>query len=140
MTIIPDASVLLRLVLQETSDADNDGAIRFIHAYQNEQFDVLLPTLWRYEIGNVLDLKVSATAKEGMAALLAFQFPEAPLDYDYAMGVLDFMREIKGITFYDAAYHVLALRTSGTLLTADARYVKKASGKRHMALLSDWAA
>jgi predicted nucleic acid-binding protein len=140
MIIVPDASVLLKLVLQETSDPDHDDAIRFIRAYQNERFDVVLPTLWRYEIGNVLGLKVSATAKESMAALLAFHFPEEPLDHDYGMAVLDFMREIKGITFYGAAYHVLALRTGGTMLTADVRYVKKASGKRHVMLLSDWTA
>ena len=64
MTIVPDASVLLKLVLQETSDPDHDAAIRFIRAYQNERFDIVLPTLWRYEIGNVLGLKASATAKE----------------------------------------------------------------------------
>lgn len=52
------------------------------------------------------------------------------------MVVLDFMREINGITFYDEAYHGLVLRTGGTLLTADSRYVKKASGKRHLTLLS----
>lgn len=130
MTIVPDASVLLKLVLQETSDPDHDDAIRFIRAYQNERFDVVLPTLWRYEIGNVLGLKASATAKESMGVLLVFHFPEVPLDHDYCMVVLDFMREINGI---------LALRTGGTLLTADRRYVKKASGKRHVTLLSDWS-
>ncbi|HSL04927.1 MAG TPA: type II toxin-antitoxin system VapC family toxin [Nitrospiraceae bacterium] len=139
MTIVPDASVLLKLVLQEASDPDHDDAIRFIREYQKERFDVVLPTLWRYEIGNVLGLKASATAKESMEVLLAFHFPEALFDHDYCMMVLDFMREINGITFYDAAYHVLALRTGGTLLTADSRYVKKASGKRHVTLLSDWS-
>ena len=57
-------------------------------------------------------------------------------DHHYSMVVLDFMREINGITFYDEVCHVLALRTGGTLLTADSRYVKKASGKRHLTLLS----
>lgn len=55
------------------------------------------------------------------------------------MVVLDFIREINDITFADAAYHVLALRTGGTLLTADRRYVKKASGKRQVTLLPDWS-
>lgn len=64
MTIVPDASVLLKLVLHETSDPHHDDAIRFIRPYQNERFDLVLPTLWRYEIGNVLGLKASATAKE----------------------------------------------------------------------------
>lgn len=69
MTIVPDASVLLKLDLQQTSDPDHDDAIRFIRAYQNERF----------------------------------------------------------------------LRTGGILLTADSRYVKKASRKRQVTLLSDWS-
>jgi predicted nucleic acid-binding protein len=138
MTIVPDASLLLKLVLQESNDSEHDGAIRFIRAYQTESFDILLPTLWRYEVGNVLGLKTPGTANESMATLLAFRFPEESLDQDYCLAVLDFMREIRGVTFYDAAYHVLALRTGSTLLTADARYVKKASGKQQVMLLSEW--
>ena len=60
----PRPNGCLKLVLHETSDPHHDDAIRFIRPYQNERFDVVLPTLWRYEIGNVLGLKASATAKE----------------------------------------------------------------------------
>jgi predicted nucleic acid-binding protein len=141
MIIVPDASVILKLVLQETHEPDHGDAVRFIRGYENELFDVLVPTLWRYEVANVLGLKASSTAKESMAVLLAFHFAEQSLDHDYCMDVLDLMYETNGVTFYDAAYHVLALRSGGILLTADARYAKKASGKkREVTLLSEWRA
>ena len=117
------------MVLHETSDPHHDDAIRFIRPYQNERFDVVLPTLWRYEIGQCTRPQ-SIRDRQG---------EHVPLDHAYCMVVLDFMREINNITFDDAAYHVLALRTGGTLLTADRRYVKKASGKRQVTLLSDWS-
>ncbi|BFU96249.1 MAG: hypothetical protein NTNFB02_29710 [Nitrospira sp.] len=42
------------------------------------------------------------------------------------------------MTFYDAAYYGLALRTKGPYLTADAAYVRRAKRKGHVSLLSDW--
>jgi predicted nucleic acid-binding protein len=45
---------------------------------------------------------------------------------------------VKGVTFYEAAYHVLALRTNGLYLTADTAYVKRAKRKGHVSLLSEW--
>jgi predicted nucleic acid-binding protein len=49
------------------------------------------------------------------------------------------MREYK-VTFYDAAYHALAIRHRGTMLTADRAYVKKAERAGHLKLLNDWRA
>jgi predicted nucleic acid-binding protein len=43
------------------------------------------------------------------------------------------------ITFYDAAYHALAIHHRGTRLTADRAYVKKAARAGHIKLLSDWS-
>lgn len=48
------------------------------------------------------------------------------------------MREVAGVTFYDSAYHVLALRMKGVYLTADHAYEKKAKRKGHVTLLSEW--
>ncbi len=49
------------------------------------------------------------------------------------------MREVNGVTFYDAVYHVLALRMKGgPYLTADNACVKKAMRKGQVTLLSEW--
>ena len=73
-----------------------------------------------------------------MNALLAYDFEEVPLRTEYCLAVLDHMQELKGVTFYDSAYHVLALRTKGLYVTADMVYVKRAKRKGHVALLAQW--
>ena len=51
--------------------------------------------------------------------------------------VVSLMREFK-VTFYDAAYHALAIRRWGVLVTANRAYARKASGRGHVALLDSW--
>jgi len=140
MIIIPDASVILKWVLEKEDEPDYSRAIELQEALLAEQIEIRLPTLWRYEVGNVLGLKKPAMAGELMSALLAYDFEEVPLGTDYSLAVLDHMEKVKGVTFYDSAYHVLALRTNGLYVTADMVYVKKAKHKGHVALLAQWAA
>ena len=103
-----------------------------------DRVEISLPTLWRYEVGNVLALKQPAVGMEFMSALHAYDFEEVPLRTDYALAVLEHLAAVKGVTFYDSAYHVLAIRTKGLYLTADKAYVKRATRKGHVALLSEW--
>ena len=44
----------------------------------------------------------------------------------------------QAVTFYDAAYHALAISRGGTMVTADRRYVARAASAGHLALLADW--
>jgi len=138
MIVVPDASVILKWVLQKEDESDFLQAVRLQEALLAEEIEVRLPTLWRYEVGNVLGLKKPAMAGELMSALLVYDFEEVPLRTEYCLDVLDHMQDVKGVTFYDAAYHVLALRTKGVYLTADAAYVKRAKRKGHVTLLTEW--
>ena len=54
-----------------------------------EQVELRVPTLWRYEVGNVLGLKKPKMALELMGALLAYEFDEVPLRNEYALDVLE---------------------------------------------------
>nr|MBI3611984.1 type II toxin-antitoxin system VapC family toxin [Nitrospirota bacterium] len=136
--IVPDASVILKWVLEREDEPDCLQALRLLKAYETETIDLRLPTLWRYEAGNILGIKQPEHAGEAMKALLAYEFPEEPLGRDYCLAVLGLMRDVRGVSFYDAAYHVLAMQRRGTYVTADVEYVKKAKRKGHLALLSDW--
>ena len=129
MIIVPDASVILKWVLEKEDEPDYSRVIALQEALLDEHIEIKLPTLWRYEVGNVLGLKKPAMAGELMSALLAYEFEEMPLSTEYCLAALAHMHELKGVTFYDAAYHVLALRTKGLYLTADAAYVKKGRRK-----------
>ena len=113
MIIVPDASVILKWVLEKEDEPDYARAIGLQEALLDEHIEIKLPTLWRYEVGNVLGLKKPAMAGELIRALLAYDFEEVPLRTEYCLAVLDHMQELRGVTFYDSAYHVLALRSKG---------------------------
>jgi predicted nucleic acid-binding protein len=138
MIVVPDASVILKWVLGMEKEPGHVQALRLQEALLGDQVEIQVPTLWRYEVGNVLGLKQPRMAPELMDALLAHEFEEVPLNTEYALDVLGHMRDVSGVTFYDAAYHVLALRSEGLYLTADRAYVKRAKSKGHVALLAEW--
>jgi predicted nucleic acid-binding protein len=138
MVVVPDASVILKWVLQREDEPDFRAALRVLHEYLEERIEIRLPTLWRYEVGNILVVKQPGLAIEVMETLLAYQFREETLDRDYCLAVLRFMRDVRGISFYDASYHVLAQRVEGIYLTADHEYAKKTRRMTHIALLSEW--
>lgn len=138
MIIVPDASVILKWVLEKEEEPGHAQASRLQEALLADKVEIRVPSLWRYEVGNVLGLKKPKMAMELMGALLAYEFDEVPLRTEYALDVLKHMLEVPGITFYDAAYHALALRTKSLYLTADSIYVKRAKRKGHVELLSDW--
>lgn len=125
-------------MLEKENEPDQAQARRLQDAVLADRVAIKLPALWRYEVGNVLGLKQPALAMELMNALLAYDFEEVLLETAYALAVLDHIREMKEVTFYDSAYHVLAMRTKGLYLTADAAYVKRAKRKGFIALLSAW--
>jgi predicted nucleic acid-binding protein len=138
MILVPDASVILKWVLEKEDEPGYSQALKLQEALLAEEVEIRLPTLWRYEVGNVLGLKKPRMAAELMSALLAYEFDEVPLRTDYALDVVAHMQDVPGVTFYDSAYHVLALRTKGLYLTADAAYLKRAKRKGHVELLNEW--
>jgi len=138
MIVVPDASVILKWVLEREDEPGHAQAMKLQEALLADELEIRMPTLWRYEVGNVLGLKKPGMASELMGALLAYEFDEVPLRTEYALAVLEHMQEVNGVTFYDSAYHVLALRTRGLYLTADTVYVKRAKRKGHVSLLSEW--
>jgi hypothetical protein len=87
---------------------------------------------------SVLGLKKPKMAAELWGALLAYEFDEVPLGSEYALDILAHMHDVQDATFHDSAYHVLALRTKGLYLMADATYLKRAKRKGHVELLDEW--
>ncbi len=138
MVVVPDASVILKWVLQKDGEPDTPQALALLDAFLDETIEIRLPSLWRYEVGNILALKQAALATALMNTLLSYEFQEEALVQAYCLAVLVHMREVKGITFYDSSYHVLALRTEGQYVTADGEYLRKARRKGSLTLLADW--
>ena len=53
MIIVPDASVILKWVLEKEDESDYPQALQLQHAFLAQEVEIRLPTLWRYEVGNV---------------------------------------------------------------------------------------
>lgn len=134
--VVPDASVLLKWVLRSDDEEDRDRALELKAAWLAGACQIVVPTLWVFEVGNVLGLKQAATADTLLLAMIDLQMPEeAPAAY--ATQIFRLMRDHR-VTCYDAAYHALAVIRRGTMLTADRRYVRKAARAGHLRLLADW--
>lgn len=57
MLAIPDASTLLKWVLPPENEEYVERALALAQAFNAGRIRVLVPSLWIYEVGNVLALK-----------------------------------------------------------------------------------
>ncbi len=136
-TLIPDAAIILKWSLERGEEPDFQKAFLILEDYLAEKVDICLPALWRYEVGNILGRKQPEMAGEIFRTLLRYQFHEEPLDEAYGLQVLALMRKVKGISFYDASYHVLAIRKHGFYVTADRDYYRRALQQGSIIFLSE---
>lgn len=134
--VVPDASVLLKWILRSDDEPERDRALALKAAWMEDACQLVVPTLWPFEVGNILGLKHPATAASLLQGMIDLGIrEEAP--HGYAAAIVGLMHSHK-VTFYDAAYHALAIRHRGTMLTADRAYLKKAASAGHVILLNDW--
>ena len=125
--VTPDASVLLKWVLPGDDERDTDLALSLRDGAVAGAFDLVVPQLWIYEVGNTLARRFPETAEELLASLADFGLAEARLDSEWRIRAVS-LSVAYGVAFYDAAYHAVALGLGGVFVTADERYVRRASG------------
>ena len=135
--IVPDASVLLKWAFHSPEESDTDSAIALLDAWIEGKINIVLPKLWSFEVGNVLMLKKPDTASEIMEIFIGYSFMESEMSIALCKETFKLMQKYH-VTFYDAAYHALAIENKGLLLTADETYCKKVKDAKHVARLSDW--
>jgi predicted nucleic acid-binding protein len=131
---VPDASVILKWILGEDEE-NRDSAGSFLRGWLHQEHEFILPSLWFYEVGNVLGLKRPKDAERILGLLLEYELQECPMTRELVRTGLGLMRELKGVTFYDAIYHAVALQVNGILVTADKAYFEKAKGKGRVMLI-----
>lgn len=134
--LVPDASVLLKWVLESDDEQDRNRALQLRETWLAGNHSIVLPSLWLFEVGNILGLKQANLAVPLMRILIGYRFTEEPPEAFYEQA-LELMKTFK-VTFYDAAYHAVAIRRLGTMITADDAYFKKTYRAGHVAVLSDW--
>lgn len=133
---VVDASVLLKWLLPAEQEEHVLQADAIRDALCDGQVEVVVPALWRFEVGNTLCRLVPQHAQEllGLCVDLGVQ------DVKNNQWVHEAVRlaTTYPVTFYDASYHAVAKISGGTLVTADKRYVDKVAGEGHLIHLQEW--
>ena len=132
---VPDASVILKWVLRFKEDS-TEKALLLREDFLANKCQLVVPSLWFFEVGNILGAKEPHLAKALLGALLELNLEEqdpGPI-LDISFELMETLR----VTFYDAAYHATAIRREGTLITADDVFFRKAVSRGHLVRLRDW--
>jgi len=139
--VVLDSCVFVKLFLQEP---DHKDAIKLISELSKRNYQVLVPSLFAYEVLSVAAVSLFAINK---AHALINQYQLANLEIVelddqiilQAIEICEHGHEKSGFpTFYDACYHALAIKNQCQFITADKRHLTKAESFGYLTLLSDW--
>jgi predicted nucleic acid-binding protein len=139
--VVLDSCIFNKLFLEED---DRDQAIELITELTNRNYQVIVPSLFLYEVLTIASVSNFPTQQ---AYKLITQYQEANLE----LIELDSVCILKAIeisetghqksgfpSFYDASYHALAILNNCIFITADNRHISKTAQFGHIVLLKNW--
>jgi predicted nucleic acid-binding protein len=135
--LVPDASVILKWVLPPGEEPHAEEARRLLADFVMGDVDVIVPSLWYFEVGNTVSRRFPEDAGRILAALRGLSLPQAEPTGEWEQTALDLVATC-GVTFYDSVYHALALVKGGTLVTGDGRYRERAGEVGSLAALEGY--
>lgn len=133
---VPDASVLIKWVLDESEDKKQ--ALQLQRDFLKQTIDCLVPSHCFFEIANILGRHRQDVGLSFLSYLMVAEITECPLTIDGGSLAFGLMKKYKEISFYDAAYHALAIKEGATFITADEKYVRKTQKEGHILLLKNY--
>jgi len=135
--VVPDASVLLKWVLPGDGEPDADKSLLLRAAIVGETIRAIVPTLWIYEVGNTIARRFPNRASDWLSALVKFGLSESRSSQRWLSKTLELANR-HDVSFYDAAYHAVALLHNGVFVTADTRYAARARASGAVTTLDEW--
>ncbi|OGY25953.1 MAG: hypothetical protein A2Z24_02440 [Candidatus Woykebacteria bacterium RBG_16_44_10] len=132
MKLVLDASVILKLVLIQ-DEPHREKALEIIKNFQIDLVQIILPSFWKYEIGNILSTKEDNFA-DFYKFILNIGFSNHEFSNDELIEIGEFAKKYN-VSFYDASYHILAKLTNSVFVTADEAYFDKAKKAGSIVLL-----
>jgi predicted nucleic acid-binding protein len=138
MKCVLDASVIVKWLLRDSDgEPDTPSALSLMDAIGGGEVEVLQPPHWLAEVAAVMARLSPATLATDIPDLFA-------LDFDVADSLAVYQRATRLAVelnqhVFDTLYHAVALESPGcTLITADLRYLRKASAHGRIAGLERW--
>ncbi|OGY21870.1 MAG: hypothetical protein A2126_00625 [Candidatus Woykebacteria bacterium GWB1_45_5] len=129
-----DASVILKLVLVE-NEQDQDIALKIIKNFQEGKAEIVLPSFWMFEVGNIL-IRHHEEFENLYRFILEIEFPAHDFNNRELIEIGNLAKNYQ-VSFYDASYYVLAKLTNSVFVTADEAYFDKAEKAGSIVLLKD---
>lgn len=133
-----DASVLVKWVLPDANEEGTAEALKLLSEVGQGFHEVLQPPHWLAEVTAVLSRVRPELAENAIDLLDAMDFPVA--------GDAAVLKRASRIAHalnqhvFDTLYHAVALEADCTLITADERYLRKASRLGSARSLRSWRA
>lgn len=135
---VVDASVILKWILKDEVDAKK--AEKIGDQCVNGEIHIFVPEHTYTEVANILALKGSTDISIQLHRIFdSGLLVTAWHTVEVTNKATEIMKEFKGISFYDAVYHALAIVHDGTFITADEKYQRLTKKLGHSTLLKDYA-
>jgi len=134
--IVLDSSVALKWIFADEEGSEHAMRVRDEHV--SGKSEIVVPSLFFYEIANVLATKAKLSAAEALEAfelISAFEFSVDEFENSEYMEAMSFAIKHK-VSVYDASFHLLAMRLGCLFLTADRKFFNKVKGLGVVELLS----
>jgi predicted nucleic acid-binding protein len=135
--IVLDSSVALKWIFADENSAEHAMRVRDDHI--SAKNEIAVPSLFFYEIANVLATKVQLSleeAREAFDLINAFDISIYELDSLEYLEAMTLAMKYK-VSVYDASYHVLASRLGCRFLTADRKFWEKMHDTGVVMMLGD---
>jgi predicted nucleic acid-binding protein len=133
---VVDASVILKWVLGDERESDQDKALALLKTWAEGRSELLAPSLWEYEAGNFLGRLFPGEASAKMNLIVSLKLSSIPLTENMHRLCFHWMSQNR-VTFYDACYLALAEETGSILVTVDAKFAEKMGNPESVCLLED---
>ncbi|MFA6024258.1 MAG: type II toxin-antitoxin system VapC family toxin [Candidatus Gracilibacteria bacterium] len=134
--IVVDASLVLKWFSPEEEDLEQ--ALKLYYRHGEGQFRILVPEHFFVEVSNVFAQKFLDSAESHFSKIKMLGFVGCFIDISIASVAFGLKRKYPKISFYDAAYHALALTKGVPFITADKSYYEMVKNEGNIVLLKDY--
>lgn len=139
MIVVIDASVIVKWFLPDPSrEPDSDRALAVLEGVRSGALEPEQPPHWLAEVAAVITRLEPKIAGKAIALLDAMEFSVVADVGIYQRAAILAARLNQRL--FDTLYHAVALERNATLISADARYYRRARHLGKIAYLGDWNA
>lgn len=135
-TYVIDASVALKWFINDEENLEE--ALKIKEKFIYKKIDLRTTFLFYFEISNTIGRKYGNNATLFISQLQQYNVREHKLNLMCYGLAFNLMKKYPKISFYDAAYHALALSEGAIFITADKKYYEKVKKEGNIILLSNY--